>query len=73
MLDSVVGFDFSTRVRELELSITRRLRESLRPYINDPVVLERATRDALVVAKDFAESLQAINDRVRIRTEAAPD
>lgn len=71
MLDSVAGFDISVRVRELELSVTRRLRESLRPYIADPVMLERAMRDTLVVARDFAGSFQAVSDRARFREERA--
>ena len=42
MLDSVVTFDASTRVHELELSIARRVRETLRSYIPDPVAMEAA-------------------------------
>ncbi len=69
MLESVVGLDMFARVRELELAVTRRLRESLRPYVNDPDSLEQATREALIVARDFAGSFQAVSDRVRVRRE----
>ena len=69
MLDSVVSFDVSTRVRELELSITRRLREALRPHIAGPDTLETATRDALIVAREYGNSLQAIHRRAEVRSE----
>lgn len=69
MLDSVVTFDVSTRVRELELSIARRVRETLRPYIPDPVAMEAATSEILMIGRDYAGSFHAINDRARIRRE----
>lgn len=69
MLDSVATFDPSTRVRELELSVARRLREALRPYIRDPELLESTTQEVLVISRDFAGSFQAINNRARIRRE----
>ena len=69
MLDSLVTFDVSTRVRELELSIARRLREALRPHIRDEAMLETATREMLTISRDYAGSFHAINDRARIRRE----
>ena len=69
MLDSIATFDVPTRVRELELSIARRVRESLRPYIRDQEALESTTRELLVISRDFAGSFQAINNRARIRRE----
>ncbi len=69
MLDSVSAFDASTRVRELELSIARRLREALRPYIRDQELLERTTSDMLLISRDYAGSYQAIQNRARIRRE----
>lgn len=69
MLDSVVTFDVSARVRELELSIARRVRETLRPYIQDPVAMEAATSEILMIGRDYAGSFHAINDRARIRRE----
>ncbi len=69
MLDSVSAFDASTRVRELELSIARRLREALRPYIRDQELLESTTSDMLVISRDYAGSYQAIHNRARIRRE----
>lgn len=69
MLDSVGAFDASTRIRELELSIARRLREALRQHISDPQSLENATREMLAISRDFAGSFQAINNRARIRRE----
>ena len=69
MLDSVVTFDVSTRVRELELSIARRVRESLRPYIRDEAQLEQAASEVLMISRDYAGSFHAINDRARIRRE----
>ncbi len=69
MLDSIVAFDVPIRVRELELSITRRLRETIRPHIQDSAELERVTRDLLVISRDLAGSFQAINNRARIREE----
>lgn len=69
MLDSVVTFDVSTRVRELELSIARRVRDALRPHIRDEAALENATRELLTISRDYAGSFHAINDRARIRRE----
>ncbi|HEY8310067.1 MAG TPA: hypothetical protein VIG47_05890 [Gemmatimonadaceae bacterium] len=69
MLDSVGAFDVNTRIRELELSIARRLREALRPHVSDPETLENATREVLLISRDFAGSFQAINNRARIRRE----
>jgi hypothetical protein len=69
MLDSIGTFDVSTRVRELESSITRRIREALRPHIRDNDVLESTTHELLTVSKDFAGSFHAINNRERIRRE----
>jgi len=69
MLDSLVTFDVSTRVRELELSIARRLREALRPHIRDEAMLETAAREMLTISRDYAGSFHAINDRARIRRE----
>ncbi len=69
MLDSIATFDVPTRVRELESSIARRVRESLRPYIRDQEALESTTRELLVISRDFAGSFQAINTRARIRRE----
>jgi len=69
MLDSVVPFDVSTRVRELELSIARRLRDVLRPHVRDEATLEVMTRELLLVSRDHAGSFHAINDRARIRRE----
>jgi hypothetical protein len=69
MLDSVVTFDVSARVRELEQSIARRLREELRPYIRDEAQLQRAVSDALMISRDYAGSFHAISDRARIRRE----
>jgi hypothetical protein len=73
MLDSVAAFDVSTRVRELELSIARRLRDALQPYIRDPELLESTTRDLLVISRDYAGSFQAINNRARIRKESGAE
>jgi hypothetical protein len=69
MLDSVGTFDVSTRVRELEQSIARRVREALRPYIRDQELLESTTREVLVISRDYAGSFQAINHRARIKRE----
>ncbi len=69
MLDSVVTFDVASRVRELELSIARRVRQELRPYICDETELERATSEVLMISRDYAGSFHAINDRARIRRE----
>ena len=69
MLDSVGAFDVNTRIRELELSIARRLREALRPHVGNPETLENATREVLLISRDFAGSFQAINNRARIRRE----
>ena len=69
MLDSVVTFDVSTRVRELELSIARRVRDALRPHICDETALENATRELIAISRDYAGSFHAINDRARIRRE----
>lgn len=69
MLDSLVTFDVSTRVRELELSIARRVREALRPHIRDEATLETATRELLTISRDYAGSFHAINDRARVRRE----
>ncbi len=69
MLDSIVAFDVPTRVRELELSITRRLRDTIRPHVHDSAELERVTRDLLVISRDLAGSYEAINNRARIREE----
>jgi hypothetical protein len=69
MLDSVVTFDVATRVRELELSIARRVRDALRPHIRDEAALENATRELLTISRDYAGSFHAINDRARIRRE----
>jgi hypothetical protein len=69
MLDSVVTFDVAARVRELELSIARRVREGLRPYVRDEAQLERATSEVLMISRDYAGSFHAINDRARIRRE----
>lgn len=69
MLDSVGTFDVSTRVRELEQSIARRVREALRPYIRDQELLESTTREVLVISRDYAGSFQAINNRARIKRE----
>lgn len=69
MLDSVVTFDVATRVRELELSIARRVRDVLRSHIRDNAALEGATRELLSISRDYASSFHAINDRARIRQE----
>jgi hypothetical protein len=69
MLNSVDTFDVPTRVRELELSIARRVREALQPYIRDPAVLESTSREVLMISRDYAGSFQAINNRARIRRE----
>jgi hypothetical protein len=69
MLNSVDTFDVPTRVRELELSITRRVREALHPFIQDPAVLDRTAREVLMISRDYAGSFQAINNRARIRKE----
>lgn len=69
MLDSVTAFDVPTRVRELELSIARRVREALRPHIRDREVLESTTRELLLISRDYAGSFQAINNRARIWRE----
>lgn len=69
MLDSVVTFDVSARIRELELSIARRVRETLRPYIQDQVAMEAATSEILMIGRDYAGSFHAISDRARIRKE----
>ncbi len=69
MLDSVVTFDVANRVRELELSIARRMRETLRPYIPDEATMEAATSEILMISRDFAGSFHAISDRARIRHE----
>lgn len=69
MLDSVDTFDVSTRVRELESSIARRLRDALCPYIEDQELLESTTRELLVISRDYAGSFQAISNRARIRRE----
>jgi len=69
MLDAVATFDVSTRVRELESSIARRLREALRPYVRDEETLESTTRELLVISRDYAGSFHAISDRARIRRE----
>jgi hypothetical protein len=69
MLESVVTFDVSTRVRELEQSIARRIREELRSYIRDEAQLERAVSEVLMVSRDYAGSFHAISDRARIRRE----
>ena len=69
MLDSVAAFDVPTRVRELELSIARRVRETLRPYIRDQEILESTTRELLLISRDYAGSFQAINNRARIWRE----
>lgn len=69
MLNSVDTFDVPTRVRELELSINRRVREVLRPFIKDPATLEATSREILLISRDYAGSFQAITNRARIRTE----
>lgn len=69
MLNSVDTFDVPTRVRELELSIARRVRETLQPYIQDQGLLESTAREVLVISRDYAGSFQAINNRARIRGE----
>jgi hypothetical protein len=69
MLDSVIPFEVPTRIRELELSITRRLRDVLRPHIANEETLEATTRELLQVSRDHAGSFHAINDRARIRRE----
>lgn len=69
MLDSVVTLDVATRVRELELSIARRVRDVLRSHIRDNAALESATRELLPISRDYASSFHAINDRARIRRE----
>ena len=73
MLDSFATFDVPTRVRELELSITRRLRETVRPHVEDPAELEQLTRELILIARDFAGSFQAISNRARIREEQTTD
>lgn len=69
MIDSVVTFDLASRIRELELSIARRVRQELRPYIPDVEALERATNEVLLISRDYAGSFHAINERARIRRE----
>ena len=69
MLDSVVTFDLASRIRELELSIARRVREELRTYIRDEAQLERAASEVLMISRDYAGSFHAINDRARIKRE----
>lgn len=69
MLDSVTAFDVPTRIRELELSIARRVRETLRPHIHDRELLESTTRELLLISRDYAGSFQAINNRARIWRE----
>lgn len=71
MLNSVDTFDVPTRVRELELSIARRVREALQPYIGDPELLDSTAREVLLISRDYAGSFQAINNRARIRQERA--
>ena len=69
MLNSVDTFDVPTRVRELELSINRRVREALQPFIRDPATLDATARDILLISRDYAGSFQAITNRARIRRE----
>lgn len=69
MLNSADTFDVPTRVRELELSIARRVREALQPYIRDPETLERTAREVLMISRDYAGSFQAINNRARVRRD----
>ena len=63
MLNSIDTFDVPTRVRELELSIARRVRETLQPFIRDPETLETTAREVLLISRDYAGSFQAINNR----------
>jgi hypothetical protein len=70
MLDSVVvAFDVPTRIRELESSIARRMREALRPNIPNQDALERTVHELMLVSRDHAGSFHAIQDRARIRRE----
>ena len=69
MLNSVDTFDVPTRVRELELSINRRVREALQPFIGDSATLEATSREILLISRDYAGSFQAITNRARIRRE----
>lgn len=69
MLDSVVSFDVPARVRELELSVARRVREVLRSYISDERQVEAMTSDLLTITRDHASSYQTVNDRARIKRE----
>lgn len=69
MLNSVDTFDVPTRVRELELSIARRVREALQPYIRDQGLLENTAREVMTISRDYAGSFQAINNRARVRRE----
>jgi hypothetical protein len=69
MLNSVDTFDVPTRVRELELSINRRVREALQPFIRDSATLEATSREILLISRDYAGSFQAITNRARIRRE----
>lgn len=73
MLNSIDTFDVPTRVRELELSIARRVREALQPFIGDPELLEDTAREVLLISRDYAGSFQAINNRARIRQERAAE
>lgn len=69
MLNSVDSFDVPTRVRELEASIARRVREALQPHIREPEVLEATALEILTISRDYAGSFQAISNRARIQRE----
>jgi hypothetical protein len=69
MLDSVVTFDVSTRIREIEQSIARRMREVLQPNLQNQDALESTVSELLKIGRDYAGSFHAINDRARVRRE----